>query len=231
MQSSIPVNARSLQRRYSLTLLLSAVLLFMSIAAYGWVAIRAEKKALFAKILSQSAELQLSLNDTIDVAQSHVSTMRHSVETRLANPELADSEFFARMSLAASGAPKDAPWDNLPPHLKAQAGSVNIDPAAQNEPKVFKRDFAAANSILAQAAGIHAHHKVFQWSYYYDATQQWWLVYPPQSRQELLTATNTTNMTSALKVLFDADGTLPVLAAGPKKNPQREMIWTIAPAQ
>lgn len=220
------VDARVLQRRYRWTLFLSALLLVGSIGAYGWVTVRNEERALRAELLSKAEALQFSLRDTVNVTRSHVFSMRQSVEVRLSNPELAETGLVSRIAKAAAGSPKDAPWEAASERLRLHLGSVHVDPQVRIPPAEFQRDLAAASSILALASGAHEHHKVFQWSYYYDAQQRWWLVYPQQSRSELMAATDTKDVSAALKVLFDAGGTVPLVTVSPVTNPRQEMVWT-----
>lgn len=52
------------------------------------------------------------------------------------------------------------------------------------------------------------------------------LIYPLLDREEALRVTKTRDISEAVKVLIDADGTQPVRRVGPENNPKREMLWT-----
>ena len=226
MGKRLDVSAKVMQHRYRVMLLLGAGLLLGAIAGYGWVSIRSERVSLQAALRGQAGQLQLSIDDTLDIAQSHVAGMRQSVERGLAFPELVDQALVPRMRGRSKGAPPAAPLDLLPKSLQTEVGSLYLDPTVQFEKGLLERDLAAASSMLNIAAADHVWHKVFAWSYYYDAQERWLLLYPAQSQDELFAATNTKDMPSAFKEIFKADGTYPVLNAGPQRNPMRKMVWT-----
>lgn len=226
MGKELDVSAKVMQHRYRVMLVLGGGLLLTALAGYGWVSIRSERIALQSALRGQAEQLQLSIDDTLDVAQSHVAGLRQSVERGLAHPELADQTLIPRMRDRAKGAPSQAPLDNLPKSLQGQVGSFHVDPTAKLNEVLLQRDLAAASSMLNIAVAAHAWHKAFTWSYYYDALERWWLIYPAQSQNELFASTNTKDMPSALKELFKADGTYPVLNAGPQRNPARKLVWT-----
>lgn len=226
MSSPVLVSAKTLQRRYLWTLLSSAMLLLLGIVVSGWFAVIAARGAFFAGVEARSVEVQQSINDKVDVAQSHISVMRRTLETRLQKPELADSSFFGRVATAAPGSPADSPWDTLGIGLSPHVGSVHVNPQAKLDRKEFEAGVSVASSILAIAPGVHEHQKTFQWSYFYDAQERWFLVFPTMSRKDLFAGTATGDMAEAFKVVFDAGGTFPITAAGPKSNPGRYAVWT-----
>lgn len=131
MGKELDVSAKVMQHRYRVMLVLGGGLLLTALAGYGWVSIRSERIALQSALRGQAEQLQLSIDDTLDVAQSHVAGLRQSVERGLAHPELADQTLIPRMRDRAKGAPSQAPLDNLPKSLQGQVGSFHVDPTGQ----------------------------------------------------------------------------------------------------
>ncbi len=226
MGKGLEVSAKVMQHRYRVMLVLGGGLLMTALAGYGWVSIRSERVVLQTALRGQAEQLQLSIDDTLDVAQSHVAGMRQSVERGLAHPELTDNTLVPRMRERAKGAPAGAPLANLPKSLQEQVGSLYFDLTTDFDQALLQRDLAAASGMLNIAVAAHAWHKAFTWSYYYDAQERWWMLYPAQSQGDLFSATNSKDMHSAFKEVFKADGTYPILSAGPQKNPERKMVWT-----
>ena len=226
METSTAVSALILKRRYRLTLYLGGGLLLLAIIGYGWASVISGQKAFYADIRAEGEQLKLSLNDTIDVAQSHVFTMRRSVEHQFSRPETSNPAMPERIRRLAVGTTPDSPWENLPLKLREEVGSLHIDPKASYTGKAEQRDIAAALSMMPAVAAVHERHKVFQWSYYYDAKMLWFMIYPVFPRAELFKMTNAQDMSTALKVLFDAENTAPVTRVGPLLNPERAQYWT-----
>ena len=58
-------------------------------------------------------------------------------------------------------------------------------------------------AMLPETVAVHERNRVFQWSYYYyDAMERCWLLYPAQSREDFLKATQSQNMTAAFRVVL-----------------------------
>lgn len=219
-------SAKVLQYRYRRTLIVGGGLMLVAIVAYSWAAITSERTMLFANLNAQGERLQLSLNDKLNVAQSHVFAMRRSVERTMLQPEFADTALLGMLKQHSHAAPQCSPWDKLPHSLQEEIGSLHIDPKASLNQKSFSRDLSAVLSIMPEVVAAHEKHAIFQWSYYYNAQQLWFLVFPTLSQEDLLKFTKTNEISSALTAMFDAENTAPVTKAGPKNNPARSQIWT-----
>ncbi len=220
------ISAVEMQTRYRWTLVLSGGVLFIAILAYAWASLLNERNNLYGNLRAQAGQLQLSLNENLEIAQSHVFAMRRSAERSLVHSEMLDHAVLDRLARSASGSPPDAPWDRLPQALQQEFGSLHIHHLADFDPAILRRDLSAAVSLLPEIAATHARQNVFEWSYYYDALERYWVLFPAQSRSELFAATKSADMKSALRVVFEADGTYPVSAVNPRNNPQRNMVWT-----
>ena len=198
--------AKPLQRAYLRTLLFAGLLLTGALVAYSAMLLSDKQDALLADIKGESQQLKLSLDDTLDVVRGHLFTVQHDVEGSLAQPSAFD---------------KRAGKDDLP-----DLGSLLLDPKAPIEQKAFQRNLAAAASFMPTAAAMHQWSHVFQWTYFYDQSGHWVLIYPHLTEGELLRTTRTGDIGAALKVFVDADGTRPIFMVGPRNNPKREMLWT-----
>ena len=216
-----------MSRHHHLALAAIVGALSLVLLALGWNAYARQHAALWWTLSSQSEQLQLALNDTLDVARSHVSTMRLATERNLRQPTLADSGVVERLERRNQAPLRDAPWDRLPEDLVKDIGSVQVDPSPSKDGlNAYRRDIPAPLGALAQVTSSHSQHKRLQWSYFLDAQKQWRWVYPAQSREQLLSATSQTDMAGTLAVLWDAAGTSPLDAAGPARNPHKELVWT-----
>lgn len=224
--SSLGLPAKTLQTRYRLTLFLSGGVLLIALIAYGWSAYLSEQRAFYAQIHSQGLNLQRSLNETLDLARAHIYGMQRTVEDRLANPLVTDLELPDLIREQSRTAPADSPWDHLPEHWRKSFGSFHLDPKANIEPHLLRRDLAAALSAMPAVVATHHWQRIFEWSYYYDAQKRFWVLYPEESRRELLTATRTQDVTAALQVVFAAGGTNPIELIGPDNNPYHHALWT-----
>ena len=218
----------TLQRQYLLSMAAIALLLLLALSSYGWYSLSDRRADIRASIQAQSEQLQVSIDDKIDLVRGHLFSMRRAIEDTLARPDLADSAVAERLlrgvgaeidTLAADGEAVD------PATLTLNVGALVARPGTQPGPN-FRRNLAAAAAFLEQAAGNHQWYRIFEWSYFYDAHERWFLIYPHLSRRELLEATATRDLNSALDVFFDAHGTQPVALVGPRQNPERAMIWT-----
>ena len=195
----------------------------------GWSAYARQRATLWWTLSSQGEQLQLALNDTLDVARSHVSAMRLATERNLRQPTLADNGVIDRLDRRNQAPLRDAPWDRLPEDIVKDIGAVQIDPSPGKDGlSAYRRDIQAPLGALAQVAAAHSQHKRLQWSYFLDAQKQWRWVYPAQSREQILSATGQADMTGGLAMLWDAAGTTPLDAAGPTRNPNKELVWTSA---
>ena len=219
-------SARHIQRQYGTALALVMAIFTVALLAYGWSVYARQRAALWWSLSSQGEQIQLALNDTLDVARNHVAGMRQSTERNLRQPILADTSLADRLERRNLAPLRDAPWDRLPQDLVKEVGSVHVDPGA--DATAYRRGVEAPLGALAQVQASHSQHQRLRWSYYYDAQKQWRWVYPAQSREELLTATGKPDMGGALAMLWDAGGTTPLEAAGPARNPQKELVWTAA---
>lgn len=236
MKAQLRNIGRSLRGGYRRRLLLAGSLLLLALLTYCGLLFVNRQDAVMADIKAESRQLKLSLDDTIDVVRAHLFSMRRVVEfrqARLAEVAGAGGEkpgAAARaIELVAPGkAAASAEWaerDDLSA-MESQLGSLHVDPAAKLDPARFARDLRAAKGFLPGAAAMHQWNKVFVWTYYYDAAERWFLVYPRLSRDELLGFTRGDDLTKAIQAYFDADGTRPVTLVGPGNNPRREMLWT-----
>nr|WP_315478816.1 cache domain-containing protein [uncultured Rhodoferax sp.] len=219
-------SARHIHRQHATALAIVMAVFTVALLAYGWSVYARQRAALWWGLSSQGEQIQLALNDTLDVARSHVSGMRQSTERNLRQPLLADTSLVDRLERRNLAPLRDAPWDRLPQDLVKEVGAVHVDPGA--DAIAYRRGVEAPLGALAQVAASHSQHQRLQWSYFYDAQKQWRWVYPAQSREDLLTATGQADMAGALATLWDAGGTTPLDAAGPTRNPQKELVWTAA---
>jgi hypothetical protein len=226
MVNSITLSSRNLKWRYRITLALSGFLLLLTISGYALFALKTERTNLQNELLSNSIQIQNALNAKVNLAETHVGSMRRAIEKHLAFPALAPNNALPYLNKQSLSSPLDAPWENLPTELQMEVGSLQIDPTLTIPPTIFRRD---ANAVLSMMPGVvanHALHSVFQWSYYYDASKRWFLVFPKLPRKEFFKVTGSNDMHSAIQFYFDADGTVPVITIGPNKNPTRSHIWT-----
>nr|WP_315496002.1 cache domain-containing protein [uncultured Rhodoferax sp.] len=219
-------SALHIHRQHATALTIVMAVFTVALLAYGWSVYARQRAALWWGLSSQGEQIQLALNDTLDVARSHVSGMRQSTERNLRQPLLADTSLVDRLERRNLAPLRDAPWDRLPQDLVKEVGAVHVDPGA--DATAYRRGVEAPLGALAQVAASHSQHQRLQWSYFYDAQKQWRWVYPAQSREDLLTATGQADMAGALATLWDAGGTTPLDAAGPTRNPQKELVWTAA---
>ncbi|WP_294767538.1 cache domain-containing protein [uncultured Rhodoferax sp.] len=219
-------SARLIRRRHTTALALVVGLFALAVLLYGWSVYAKQRAALWWSLSSQAVQLQLALNDTLDVARSHVATMRQTTERNLRQPLLADNTLVDRLERRNLAPLRDAPWDRLPQELVKEVGSVHVDP--NGDAMAYRRGVEAPMGALGQVSASHGQHQRLSSSYFYDAQKQWRWVYPAQPRDELLTATGKADMGAALAALWDAGGTTPLDAAGPARNPQKELVWTAA---
>ncbi len=219
-------SARHIQRQQYTALAVVMAIFTVALLAYGWSVYARQRAVLWWGLSSQGEQIQLALNDTLDLARSHVTGMRQSIERNLRQPLLADTSLVDRLERRNLAPLRDAPWDRLPQDLVKEVGAVHVDPRA--DAAAYRRGVEVPLGALAQVAASHNQHQRLQWSYFYDAQKQWRWVYPAQSRENLLTATGQADMVGALATLWDAGGTTPLDAAGPTRNPQKEVVWTAA---
>jgi signal transduction histidine kinase len=184
----------------------SALLLVAALIAYVWISISTERHSLRLEVHEQGKHLALSLESAIDVVRKHIFTARRTVEHALIRPDMAQQQ-----------------GKEL---ILAESGALHIDPRAELKPELHRRNLAAASTLLPGVAASHQWNPVFQWTYYYDAKARWFLIYPYLSQEDLLRTTKTGELSAALKVFFDADGTRPLELIGPHKNSGRDMRWT-----
>lgn len=226
-QSEPPApSARHIQRRHRALLTLIIGVLSLALLAFGWSVYARQRAALWWTLSSQGEQLQLAVNSSLDVARIHVTAMRQTAERGLRQPLLIDTGLTERLERRNLAPLRDAPWDRLPQDLVKEVGAVHVDPAA--DANAYRRDLPAVLGTLGQVAAAHSQHGGLLWSYFYDAQQQWRWVYPAQPRDALLTATGKPDMGAALASVWDAGGTTPLAAAGPARNPQKELVWTTA---
>ncbi|MEL0169317.1 MAG: hypothetical protein VW877_14440 [Pseudomonadaceae bacterium] len=197
---------RSLRQHYRATLFASFVLMFVALLAYLWISAMADRAALHSLVRVQGKQLALSLEDAAEVVRSHVYSSQRMVEHALVR-----SEALNRQETEL---------------IISESGSLHVDPAAQMDQRRFNRNLSAAATLLPDAAAAHQWSRIFQWTYFYDASAEWFLIYPFLPREDLLRATGTGDMSMALRTVFDADGTRPLDLVGPRNNPERAMRWT-----
>lgn len=215
-----------LRRQYLLSLIAIGVLLLIALFAYAWFSLDDRRSDIRAGIRAQSEQLKVSLDDKINLVRGHVFAMQRAIENTLARPDLSDSDLAERLQQTIGLQTDTLATDAVDASaLTVDIGSLHVTPGTPID-KTFQRDLAAAVSFLWQAAGSYQWYGLFEWSYYYDAHEQWFLIYPGLSRAELLRITRAPNLTEAIATLFEADGTRPVDRLGPRNNPQRAMIWT-----
>lgn len=219
-------SARQIQGRHRALLTLIIGVLALALLVFGWSVYARQRAALWWNLSSQGEQLQLAVNGSLDVARTHVAAMRQTAERNLRQPLLTDTGLTERLERRNLAPLRDAPWDRLPQDLVKDVGAVHVDPAADGN--AYRRDLPAPLGTLAQVSAAHSQHRGLLWSYFYDAQKQWRWVYPAQSRDELLTATGKPDMGAALASVWHAAGTTPLDAAGPSRNPQKELVWTAA---
>ncbi len=218
--------ARTMRRHYFYSFMSGLLLLLAIVGIFALVTTSQFRAKTMSELATRGEQLHIALNQNLDVVQSHVSVMSHSMSIHLEQPSMATVSSLQFLNRQSLNAPADAPWENLPDNLKSIVGSLNINPSVSESTELFRRDLAAAVSMMPAVASEHARHQYIAWSYYYDANQAWELIYPAQSRADLLASTGTTSMSAAFKEIFAADGTYPLELAGKKNNPDRRQIWT-----
>lgn len=226
LQDAPAPSVQLIRRRHATALALVVGLFVLALLAYGWSVYARQRATLWWTLSNQGEQMQLALNDTLDVARSHVAAMRQTTERNLRQPLLADNSLVDRLERRNLAPLRDAPWDRLPQDLVKDVGAVHVDP--NGDAMAYRRGVEAPLGTLAQVSASHSQHQRLLSSYFYDAQKQWRWVYPAQSRDELLSATGKPDMGTALVVLWDAGGTTPLDAAGPARNPQKELVWTAA---
>lgn len=184
----------------------SAAVLLCLYVAFVWISISSERHALRLEVHEQGKQLALSLEDAIDVVRSHVFTARRTVEHAL---------------IRTDGTHKHG--SEL---ILAESGALHIDPKAELKAELHGRHLAAASTLLPGVAAAHQWNPIFQWTYYYDAKARWFLIYPYLSQEDLMRTSKTGDLSAAVRVFFDADGTRPLDLIGPRNNSGREMRWT-----
>lgn len=222
MEPRLRSGARLLQRRYQRTLLLAALLLIAALLAYSGLQLSDRQQAILADAKSEGRQLKLSLEDTIDVVRAHLFVMRRSVESGLTRPQRAE----VNAAPSPQGRPSEISGESVAKSLQPEIGSLLVDPNATFDLKTVRRDLAAAASFLPEAAATHQWNHVFQWSYFYDSAERWMLIFPQFPPDEVYRTTKTRDMSAALRVLLDADGTRPLAMVGTRNNAKREMLWT-----
>lgn len=210
----------ALQRHHRDTMLLRGGLLLLALLAFAWVAIKGEEAALVARVKGESKQLQLTLNDQIDVVRAHVFAMQRAVQHNLVRSD--------DLAVTLSPGPNKAGLSQDALIARGDKGSVHAHPSVQTGQRQFQEDLQAAANFIPIAAANHQWRNMYQWSYFYDAAESWFLIYPTLGRAELLKATGQSDMAAAMRTVFEADGTKPVALLGPRQNPQREMVWTRA---
>ncbi len=220
------LSTRHIQGRHRTLLALTIGVLALALLAFGWSVYARQRAALWWSLSSQGEQLQLAINGSLDVARTHVAAMRQTAERNLRQPLLTDTGLTERLERRNLAPLRDAPWDRLPQDLVQDVGAVHVDPTGDGN--AYRRDLPAPLGTLAQVSAAHSQHRSLLWSYFYDAHKQWRWVYPAQSRDELLTATGKPDMGAALATVWDTAGTTPLDAAGPTRNPQKELVWTTA---
>ncbi|WP_028453922.1 ATP-binding protein [Chitinilyticum litopenaei] len=227
-----PARITALQRPYFLLLLSMALVLSAAVALLN-VQLRGKLHAdQLATLKLAAIQTEKMLEQKVELATYHVAAMQQTVNRALAQPQLADPGLLQRLPGVL---PADSVFESLPAGLAGQLGSfyVRRDFWPQNRPALAaalpqaeRQRLAASLAILPVAAHAHRSHRDLQWSYYYDAAGRYSLLYPGLSRKEVLGATDSRDMDSALGIIFDAGGTLPVQLAGPQRNPLRQKQWT-----
>jgi signal transduction histidine kinase len=224
MNSTDPGFTYALRSRYLATMAVIAVLLTAALLAYVWASIATEKETVRAGVVAQGERLKLNLEETIDVMRGHAFAMQRTIEHSLARPEAAQAAASAAAQAQGATGADGGPADAAVPDM----GTLHMLPSADRDPGEFRRHLEAAATFLPIAGANHQWHSEFQWSYFLDAGEHWFLIYPELPVEELLRVTRAQDLEAALKELFDADSTRPVLAAGPHDNRGREMVWTHA---
>ena len=212
----IKVSGKLLQQRYRLSLILSGILLLATTTIIVWISALTHHKTMLDSVMAQGQQLQFSLEDTINRVQSHIFSMRRSMENRLTHPELIDTGLSKRLGKAT----KESEWEKL------GIGSLFINPNAVLDTQVFQRDLSISITMLSETSHSHTWNKIFPFSYYYDAGERWTISTPFLSRAKLFEVTQSRDMLTAITELFDANGTRPVALVGPQANPKRLSVWT-----
>lgn len=203
-----------LHRQYRDTMLVRGGLLLIAFLVFLWWVWSSETSTLRARAVAESQQLQLAVSDKVDAVRSHVFSMQRAVQN--AGVEAPASSLSARNPALQVGS------------LGLDKSSLHAHPGLKTNEPSFLSDLNAAATIVPIAAANHQWQGVFQWSYFYDAAEQWFLIYPLLQQVDLFKATRQSDLAAALSTFFDADGTRPVALLGPRLNPQREMIWTRA---
>ena len=219
-------SARTMRKHYIYSVMVGMLLLLIIVAIFAVVTVNQFRAKTQIELATRGAQLQIALNQNLDIVQSHVADMSGTIAAHLKQPSLASSGALQFLRQQSPNAPPDAPWDNLPDNLKAEVGSLNINPSIKEPPERFQRDLTATLSMMRSVVSVHTRHHFIEWSYFYNASRAWWLLYPSQPRATLLKVTGKDSMTDALNNIFDADGTYPLELAGPVKNPSRSQVWT-----
>nr|WP_314860873.1 ATP-binding protein [uncultured Undibacterium sp.] len=219
------VSAKRLKRRYGFTVLLSGFLLIAAMSAYTYAMFLSERNKQNIKLQRQGEELQFILNERINIARSHVTSMRKTIERSLANPSLIDTNFFQRHSNLANSPFPDAPWDTLPQKFDQQLGSIFIDTTLPTS-QISIKEINAIMTTLAQVAATHDQHKMFQWSYFYSHDKSWVQIFPRFAKSDAFQLNKATNMHDTINAILDDQNTAPLRKAGPILNLAKTSIWT-----
>ena len=217
-------SAQTLRQRYRVTLAAVAAVYLLVVLGYGWSTLQRQRTQQWWALSNQAEQLQSALNERMDVARSHVAALRSSTERSLRQPLLADSTWAERLERRNLAPLRDAPWDRLPQELVRDVGALHLGPTLDGA--AWRHGLGGLAAAVPAAAAGHAQHPNLVWSYFLDAQRQWRWVYPAQARDELLMATGTPDMGSALQKLADAQGSRPLERAGPQANPDKHLVWS-----
>jgi signal transduction histidine kinase/DNA-binding NarL/FixJ family response regulator len=217
---------RRLRRSYLTSILLSLTVLLLAIAAYGWLRVRDERQALQRAVAADTERLSIALQQQLERAQSHLYSMQRTVQHHLEHPDVVGEDVMRRLDTVTAQSPADAPWEQVPDAQRKSSAALFLHPQRPQDPQQLRRLKAATLAMMPEVVAQHDVNPSLQWSYLYDCQESVFAVFPFVTRQQLLKSGGASDMVTMMQTLFDADGTLPVQAAGPRRNPQRKTLWT-----
>ena len=205
-------------------LFIGGILLLTAVGiGFGLLQARQISARLVQQATGQAELLYSGLSEQLSVAQRHVDGMRFVMETVLTHPEFgAFGAVSAPLYDLGQGSPKGAPWDILPPSLRARTGTLYASSAANT----YRAELESMLSALPLMWNAHQQHPNFQWSYYYDERAEFSLLFPGLDYEVLSGAMGKTDMDDILEVIYAAGGTYPVKLVAPAQNPERKHVWT-----
>ncbi len=220
---SISATAQALRRRYLYLLITCTVIFALLIIGYGWSLRVQQQSIVLTDALAKATQRKSQLTQQLEHVRAHVLRMHSTVSNYFAFDILRDRPNQPALVLHASSSSDTSPWDRLPQELRAQIGSLH---RLSKTIPIDETELGAVLATMPETVATHARRKELAWSYYYDADQQWFVIYPPLTAGELLRSTRAKAIDEALSKTFAADGTDPVGLARSGDGTDNMLRWT-----